>query len=576
VKHLLRGIFPTLVPETDEFKALRTRLLYTEIVFFLVFLLFGVVGVFFGRQGNPAFFVVYLIALLAVAFCLWLARRGQTTAASILMLISGYVAVSGVLIQAGTILLPAVSVYALLVVSAGLLYGRRGVWLMGIASSLAIFGVMLGEINHWLAPPTRIVSITQWMTYSLVIGLTGALAQTAYAAISTALFEASDSLQFNQLIIQAAPICMTIFRIEGKCVAINQAASQLLGRSQESLKQDNYHNLESWRVSGLYAAAVRAFETGEPTAPTHAQIKVLSGKKIWIKYALRPFTRGGHKHLLVIFEDETERYQAELALQAAHAELEQRVHERTTELQAANAALEKALSTRDEFMAAMSHELRTPLSTILGIAEAMQSGMGGSLTEKQNKYLQNIDQSGQRLLALVNDVLDFTHIQSGEFRLQLAPCSLAEICRASLQAVQAEAIRKKQRLEYECFPLDIVLLADARRIQQVLTALLDNAVKFTPQGGYIRLKVNGLEADHLVQISVADNGIGITPEDFPRLFRPFEQVDAGLNRSFEGSGLGLALANALVDLHGGKLGVESSPGDGSTFTLTLQWDANLN
>jgi len=325
----------------------------------------------------------------------------------------------------------------------------------------------------------------------------------------------------------------------------------------------------------LYAAAVSAFETGKPTVPTHAQITVKSGKKIWIKYALRPFTRGGHKHLLVIFEDETERYQAELALQAAHAQLEQRVNERTTELQAANSALEKALSTRDEFMAAMSHELRTPLSTILSIAEAMQSGMGGSLTEKQHKYLQNIDHSGQRLLALVNDILDFTHIQSGEIKLQLAPCSLAQICRASLQAVQAEVIRKKHQLEYECFPSDVVLFVDARRIQQVLTALLDNAVKFTPQGGHIRLRVNGLEEEHLVRISVTDNGIGITPEDFPKLFHPFVQVDAGLNRSYEGGGLGLALANALVELHGGALGVESSPGDGSTFTLTLEWTANV-
>jgi len=236
VKHLLRGIFSPLVPETDEFKELRTHLLYTEIVFFLGFLLFGVVGVFLGRQGNPAFFVVYLVALLAVAFCLWLARRGRITAASILLLITGYVAVTGVMIQSGTILLPAVSVYALLVVSAGLLYGQRGVWLMGIASSAAIFGVMQGEINGWLVLPTRVVSLTQWMTYSLVIGLTGALVQTAYAAISTSLSESSEALQFNQLIIQAAPICMTIFRVEGDCVAINQAASQLLGRSQERLQ----------------------------------------------------------------------------------------------------------------------------------------------------------------------------------------------------------------------------------------------------------------------------------------------------------------------------------------------------
>ena len=270
------------------------------------------------------------------------------------------------------------------------------------------------------------------------------------------------------------------------------------------------------------------------------------------------------------------RKQAENQLQAAHDLLEQRVQERTLELQMANLALEKAVRARDEFMAAVTHELRTPLTGILGLSDALQLKTYGDLNERQLGALLNIEKSGRRLLRLINDVLEYSRLQSGKTQLEIAPCSLTAVCQAVLRAVEGMANDKKQRLEFR-FSADSLcpegdrIYVDERRLHQILFNLLENAVKFTPEGGRIELVAACLSPERRIKISVSDTGIGMQQEHLPRLFQPFVQLDARLARSHSGTGLGLALVQALVELHGGSVEVQSIFGEGSCFIVLLPY-----
>jgi PAS domain S-box-containing protein len=265
--------------------------------------------------------------------------------------------------------------------------------------------------------------------------------------------------------------------------------------------------------------------------------------------------------------DDTERKKNELALRESEACLRQN----RDELQAANIALEKAARLKDEFLASVSHELRTPLTGILGLSEALQLNTYGVLNEKQLRALVNIESSGRHLLDLINDILDVSKIESGKLDLNLGLCSLREICEAGLQLTKEIAFQKHQPVKFSMFPERIFLYADARRLKQILVNLLSNAVKFTPEGGELGLDIQGLESRRLVQIIVWDKGIGIKPEDLDKLFRAFVQVDSSLSRQYSGTGLGLFLVRRMVELHGGSIKVESTPGVGSRFIVMLPW-----
>jgi CheY-like chemotaxis protein len=265
-------------------------------------------------------------------------------------------------------------------------------------------------------------------------------------------------------------------------------------------------------------------------------------------------------------------------LQDLNQSLEQHVQERTEALREANhqltvtvIALEKALHVKDEFLASMSHELRTPLTGILGFSEAMQAGTYGGLNDKQIKVLASIQSSGHHLLALINDILDLSKIEADKLDIQIAPCSLAEICRASLELVKGLAHKKQQNVEYSPPAMPILVNADMRRVKQIVVNLLGNAIKFTPQKGKLGLMVEADEANQQVHIIVWDKGIGIKPEHMPKLFQPFTQIDSSLAREYSGSGLGLSLVQRLAQLQGGSVKVESVFGEGSRFIVTLPW-----
>jgi len=256
-------------------------------------------------------------------------------------------------------------------------------------------------------------------------------------------------------------------------------------------------------------------------------------------------------------------------LQRAKLELEHRVAERTAELNRTNTELEHASQIKDEFLANMSHELRTPLTSILGLSESLLEQRRASLNEHQQRSLQIIASSGRHLLELINDILDLSKIEAGKFDYYPQPISVDEICRSSLAFVKSQAVKKSITITYLNEVTLSKIYADPRRLKQILVNLLSNAVKFTREQGEVILQVKADLEQDIIKFSVIDNGIGIAPQDLRRLFQPFVQVDSGLNRQHEGTGLGLALVQKLTDLHGGSVHVESEVGKGSRFTVNL-------
>ncbi len=270
---------------------------------------------------------------------------------------------------------------------------------------------------------------------------------------------------------------------------------------------------------------------------------------------------------------------------------------RSEEIARKNDELEAASRTKSEFVANMSHELRTPLNAIIGFSEVLKDGLAGDLSPQQTEYISDIFSSGQHLLSLINDVLDLSKVEAGKMALELEPVALDELLSNSLSIVKETAFARRVELKLDVAAGAQMIQADARKLKQVLYNLLSNAVKFGPEGGQVtlsakrvaRAEVGDRNSDRpgrtltlpdngddqpcqeFLEIRVADQGIGIAPEDLERLFQPFTQIDGGLARRFEGTGLGLAMVHRLAMLHGGTVRVESAENEGSTFFVWLPW-----
>ncbi len=279
----------------------------------------------------------------------------------------------------------------------------------------------------------------------------------------------------------------------------------------------------------------------------------------------------GEECILIFGRDVTAQKKAENDLRAAHEELEQRVRERTVELQTAIASLEKAAQVKDEFLSIMGHELRTPLNIMLGSAQLLEEEVYGPLNAKQAAAITSIETSGEKLLMLLNDILDLSKLQNKEISLNMAPCSLGEICRSVLKSTASSSEKKQLQASFSTTPHEIIIHADKLRVEQIIFNLYSNAIKFTSTGGKVGIDILGNRENKNVKVIVWDTGIGIQEENLPRLFLPFTQLDARLARDYEGSGLGLALSKQLAELFGGNISVESVYGQGSRFTLTLPW-----
>ena len=235
------------------------------------------------------------------------------------------------------------------------------------------------------------------------------------------------------------------------------------------------------------------------------------------------------------------------------------------ELQRLYAELEDASRHKSDFLATMSHELRTPLNAIIGFSEVLHGQISGDLNEDQLADVEEVLAASEHLLSLINDVLDLSKIEAGRMELELSPVAVQEILENAVSMHAARASRGGIDLALAAEPDEITVTADERRVRQVVFNLLSNAVKFTPAGG--RIDVSARRVDGHVEIAVADTGTGIAQVDLETIFEEFEQTSDG--KRVEGTGLGLPVSRKLVELHRGRLWVESEPGRGSTFRFTL-------
>jgi signal transduction histidine kinase len=253
-------------------------------------------------------------------------------------------------------------------------------------------------------------------------------------------------------------------------------------------------------------------------------------------------------------------------LQESYADLERKVADRTQALATANEKLDEASRHKSQFLANMSHELRTPLNGILGLTEMIQDGIYGDVPERIRSALEDVQASGRHLLGLINDVLDLSKIEAGRVTLSLHDYSMQEVVQAVSTAMQPLAAAKNLTLKVTISPDLPPGKGDQRRIAQVLMNLVGNAIKFA-EAGEVRVEVES--ANGSFSLSVSDTGPGIAPADQERIFEEFQQVDGSSSRSKGGTGLGLTIAKRIVEMHGGRIWVESKPGMGSTFTFML-------
>jgi signal transduction histidine kinase len=267
-------------------------------------------------------------------------------------------------------------------------------------------------------------------------------------------------------------------------------------------------------------------------------------------------------------------------LKQANQEMEQRIAERTLTLQETNAKLHATLEDlalakdraeaadhlKSAFLATMSHELRTPLNSIIGFTGVLLQGLGGPINEEQAKQLSMVKNSANHLLSLISDVLDISKIEAGQLQVACEPFNLKEAILKVVQSVRPLAENKGLDLILDVAEDVGSVSADERRVEQILLNLLSNAIKFTEQG---HISVNCSRETGSYVTTVTDTGIGIKEDDLELLFKPFHQIDTGLSRKYEGTGLGLSICKKMVELMGGSIRVESSPGKGSTFAFTL-------
>ncbi len=365
----------------------------------------------------------------------------------------------------------------------------------------------------------------------------------------TSRHQAEESLRaamtMAQTMLNAPGLIIFLISLDGEIIDLNEGGADALRESKDALIGANVYQLMPPKVSARRAS--------------YAQLAIAEGRAIhfedeshdrWYEISIAPYPvqKGDIPRVLIIAHEVTVRKQSE-----------QRLREAT-------ALAESANRSKTEFMAAMSHELRTPLNAIIGFSDIISREMFGPVGERYREYGNDINSAGLHLLAMINDILDISRIEIGAFTLsseEVTPVALAE---STIRLVATRAEQNAVRL-ISSIPEGMPLLnVDVRRTKQVLLNLLANAVKFTPAGGGVALSAR-MNADGGLAFMVSDTGIGMSPTDIAIALSPFGQVDSGLDRRFEGVGLGLPLAKSLVELHGGSLDVESTPGQGTTITI---------
>ncbi len=383
--------------------------------------------------------------------------------------------------------------------------------------------------------------------------------------------------QYHDLILKSVGEGICGVNLEGNIIFVNPAAAQMLGYKEEEILQQPFHQIICNPTMNAEHLPVNCFvlkilQTGSTSLHQEKTFWHKNKSSFFVEYSSSPILQEGKvKGSVVCFRDITERKQMLKALEDERALLARRVQERTADLSIINAELIKANRLKDEFLASMSHELRTPLNAILGMSEILKEGIYGSLNDKQLKSIKTVEESGQHLLSLINDILDVSKINAGKIELDIDAVEIESLSEACLRLVKQLAYQKNISITSKISNNVQNLRADSRRLKQAIVNLLSNAIKFTPKGGSIGLEILGDEENQIISFVVWDTGIGIAPEHLEKLFVPFTQLDSSLARENVGTGLGLSLVKGIAELHGGGVKLESDLGKGSRFTISLPW-----
>ena len=377
---------------------------------------------------------------------------------------------------------------------------------------------------------------------------------------------AEEQLRKLSLAVEQSPESVIITDVQANIEYVNEAFVQSTGYGREEVLGRNPRLLQSGLTPrATYQALWNALRQGQPW---HGEMinRRKNGELYHEFAAISPIRQqDGHiSHFVAVKEDVTEKKRMHAELERHRSHLEELVAERTLQLADARERAEAASRAKSAFLANMSHEIRTPMNAILGLSHLLRRD---GVTALQQERLSKIDAAAQHLLAIINDILDLSKIEAGRLQLEGQDLTLAAVLEHVRSLIQDSARSKGLSVELECDDAEIWLRGDLTRLRQALLNYAGNAIKFTASGGIV-LRAKVLQADErqaLVRFEVEDSGIGIAPEQLPRLFQAFEQEDAATTRRYGGTGLGLAITRHLAQAMGGESGASSVQGQGSLF-----------
>ncbi len=369
--------------------------------------------------------------------------------------------------------------------------------------------------------------------------------------------------KFRELI-ENAPDAILQVDPSGRIIVANRTAEVIFGYTRDELLGENVDVLVPAMARAHHFRHRASFAISPKIRPMGGGMELSAlrkdGIEVPVEISLSPSSGvDGGVNVTAVIRDVSERRQAEAQIRTLQANY-------MAELEARQKEAERLNALKSEFLASMSHELRTPLHTIIGFTELLDEDIDESLSEEQKRFLRHIHEDSQHLLGLINDVLDLSKIEAGAMSLRIEHVPLSDVISNAANAIRPRAAMKSLTLEADNLYTGLVAV-DPMRLKEVFYNLLSNAVKFTPAGGSVTLETE--EDGDFVRTTVADSGIGIPADQHEQVFEKFYQVGYATKGVKEGTGLGLAICRRLVEMHGGRIWIESEPGCGSQFHFTV-------